>query len=79
MFICLECHQEFNTPKRWTEKHGLDTPPYEEFIGCPYCSGNYTEAYQCSCCGEWITDDYIKIDDDRYCDGCYIKYTIGEE
>lgn len=40
MFRCIECGQTFNTPKTRYEKHGLDTPPYEEWDCCPYCGGD---------------------------------------
>lgn len=40
-YICLECGTEFDKPKRFTETHGLDTPPYETYTGCPVCGGAY--------------------------------------
>jgi DNA-directed RNA polymerase subunit RPC12/RpoP len=79
LFVCLECGAIFEEPVYWEEKHGLDTPPYEQLSGCKVCRGSYTETYQCSGCGEWIVDDYIKINNDRYCQDCYHTYTLGEE
>lgn len=79
MFVCLECHEIFEEPKQWVDRHGLDTPPYEVTYGCPYCGGTYSKAYQCYNCDEWITDDYIKVDDNRYCDECYCEFTLGCE
>ncbi len=38
-YTCLDCRATFDTPKRWVERHGLDGPPYEEWYGCPFCSG----------------------------------------
>ena len=40
---CTECGLKFDTPKIYTETHGLDFPPYEEYSGCPYCGGYYEE------------------------------------
>lgn len=40
-YVCLECEKHFHSPRHYIEKHGLDTPPYEEWYGCPYCSGAY--------------------------------------
>lgn len=80
MFICLDCGKIFEEPIHFTERHGLDSPPYEEYDGCPGCGGAFAETYRCSCCGEWITDDYIKTDDDkRYCSDCYQRFEIGGE
>ena len=42
-YVCLECGKQFSFPKHYIEKHGLDTPPYEEWYGCPYCAGAYRE------------------------------------
>ena len=80
LFICTECYKTFESPTRWEERHGLDTPPYEHFSGCPYCSGAYTEAFQCDCCGDWIGDSYIKTDNGlRYCDNCFRQMEFGDE
>lgn len=46
MFVCTECEQEFETPKKYVETHGLPCPPYEEFYGCPFCGGIYEEAME---------------------------------
>lgn len=80
MFVCLECGSLFSEPKHWSETHGLDTPPYEECSGSPCCSGAYIEAYTCSYCGDYITtENYVKIDCDRYCENCYNIYELGDE
>ena len=80
MFVCIECGRVFEEPVSWEEKHGLDSPPYEELTGCPYCYGAYTEAYRCVCCDEFISDNYIKTEDDkRYCNNCFTHMKLGEE
>ena len=80
LFVCLECNELFSEPAYWEETHGLSSPPYEQWSGCPYCKGDYIEAHQCDCCDDWITDTYIKTDDDkRYCPHCYTKVELGNE
>ena len=79
MFICTDCEYLFEDPKYYVEKHGLDTPPYEEFYGCPHCAGAFVETFKCDLCGDWIIGNYVKIDNDRYCEDCYTKYELGEE
>ncbi len=78
MYICLECIKTFDEPKRFEERHGLDTPPYEVTYGCPYCGGAFQDAIRCDCCGEVITDSYVEIDEGgkRYCDCCFIMRNI---
>lgn len=80
MYICLECGSLFDKPVYYREKHGFDTPPYEEFEACPCCGGAFTETYECDSCGEWITGDYVELNDgSRYCEECYCIKTIGED
>jgi hypothetical protein len=80
MFICYECEHIFDEPKIWTEKHGMDTPPYEHYSGCPFCGGAFTETYKCECCGNWIVGEYAELaDGSRYCEECYCVKNIGED
>jgi hypothetical protein len=83
MFACLECGHIFSEDDvaTWEESRGeyWGTPCYEEVNGCPKCGGSYAKTYECSCCGKYITDDYVKVDDERYCSGCYLVYELGEE
>ena len=53
MFICNDCGCEFEKPDFLTEKHGLDSPPYEKICVCPKCQNtNYKKIAQyCKCCG----------------------------
>ena len=67
MFKCLECGNLFEEGEqaRWVETHGLDTPPYEEWSGCPICKGGYKEIKPCKICGSY-DHDY----DEEYCNAC---------
>ena len=80
MFVCIECGNVFQEPMCWEEKYGLDCGPYEKWSGCPNCGSSYTKAYRCDYCGEWITGDYIKVENDnRYCKNCFRHMELGEE
>jgi hypothetical protein len=77
-FICLDCGYIFENPKWWIELHGLN-PPWEEWSGCPNCSGAYTGAIKCDICGEYITGTYVEVSDGQFiCEGCYTEKEIGE-
>ena len=67
MFKCLECGNLFEEGEeaRWVETHGFDTPPYEEWSGCPICKGGYKEIKPCKICGSYDHDL-----DDEYCNAC---------
>lgn len=80
MYICKDCGALFLNPKTYIEKHNLDTPPYEQWYGCPYCSGDFAETYECNICEDYIRGDYIKLSDGSYiCDNCYTKHNIVED
>lgn len=80
MFVCKNCGALFEEPQYWEERHGLDHGPFETFSGCPRCSEPYVEAYKCDGCGEFITDTYVKTEnDERYCSNCYMVMSLGEE
>lgn len=81
MMICVECERVFDQPKHIMERHGLDTPPYEEYDGCPYCFGtNIHPARQCDVCGKWLTGGYIKtFDRQRICDDCYTMRNVEDD
>lgn len=79
-YICFDCDRIFTEPKRYVETHGLDTPPYEIFYVCPYCGGDYAEAYECDMCGHYINGSYVKLKNGkRICESCYTEYELGEE
>ena len=80
MYICLDCDNIFSAPRQFVETHGFDEPPYEEYLGCPYCGGTYIEAYECDRCGQYIIGDYIELNDGSLiCDNCYESKNILEE
>lgn len=81
MFVCCECGEIFSNYIRWKEDRGecFGFPTYEELCGSPCCGGNFVEAFKCDCCDEWITDDYIKVEDKRYCSECYTPMELGDE
>ena len=80
MYICLDCGRIFEESSHFTDKHGLDSGPYEEYDGCPQCGGAYVEAHRCDCCGEYIVDTYIKLESgERICSECYTTHELGEE
>ena len=71
MYVCLDCEILFNEPKTYVEKHGLDSPPYEEISGCPSCGGAYVEAIFCDGCENPIVSEYIKVKSGaKYCENC---------
>ena len=84
MFVCIECGCIFGEDevRTWKEDRGecFGFPSYEKYSGCPNCGSSYTKAYRCDYCGEWITGDYIKVENDnRYCENCFRHMELGEE
>ena len=69
MYKCTECSHLFEEGEQatWEETHGLDSPPYEKWSGCPVCKGDYEEVHQCEECGSWNTDDELY---DGLCEKC---------
>ena len=79
MFICLDCGCVFDEPKHWIETHGLDSPPYEEWDGCPSCGGAYAETYKCEGCNDWLCGTYAETKNgNKYCENCYEIREVGE-
>ena len=79
MYICLDCGCIFDEPKHWTETHNLDSPPYEEWSGCPSCGGDYAETFRCDECGDWIFGEYVCVKNgNKYCENCYSIEEIGK-
>ena len=69
MYRCTECGNLFEEGEQatWEETHGLDSPPYEKWSGCPVCKGDYEEVHQCKKCGEWKYDDELY---NGWCEKC---------
>lgn len=79
MYFCLDCEELFKESKIWVEKHGLDSPPYEEWDGCPFCGGRYIDAIFCDCCGNPIIGDYVTIvTGDNICENCFTLKNIED-
>ena len=65
MYICLKCKQLFLNPKIWKEPHG------ELFAGSSCCQDDFIEAFRCSDCRLYITDNYIELSDgSKFCLNC---------
>ena len=75
IYRCCECGNLFEEGEQavWEETHGLDSPPYEKFNGCPVCKGDYEEVHQCKGCGDWNSDDELY---DGWCEKC-LRETIN--
>ena len=75
MFRCCECGNLFEEGEQavWEERHGLDSPPYEKWSGCPVCKGSYEEVHQCKECGDWHTENELY---DGWCEKC-LRETIN--
>ena len=74
-FKCLECGHIFEDGEQavWEETHGLDTPPYEKFSGCPICKGDFEKTKKCKICGgEFLEDELSGI---GVCEECIEEYS----
>lgn len=69
-YKCLECGHIFESGEeaRWVERHGLDTPPYEEWYGCPKCKGSFEETKRCKSCKKNCLPE--ELDEDDFCEEC---------
>lgn len=68
-YICRDCGETFDEPKHYTERHGLETGPYEELTCCPFCGGGYEKAVACECCGRLIPESEACIAENPDGDG----------
>ena len=64
IYICRDCGETFDEPKHYTERHGLETGPYEGLTCCPFCGGSYEEAVTCEGCGRLIPESEACVTDD---------------
>ena len=75
MYRCENCGHLFEDGEQavWEERHGLDTPPYEKWDGCPLCHGDYEEVHQCQECDDWHTEAELY---EGWCEKC-LRETIN--
>lgn len=62
MFICLDCHNTFDTPITLSEKMGeyMGVPAWDYYGACPYCHSDQIDTLgKCDICGEEIEDGLI--------------------
>ncbi len=79
-FTCVDCGRVFDLPKKYRESHGLGSPPYETYKGCPDCGGRYVNTVICDCCGTPITGHFVKTKNYLYyCDNCFTTGDIMDE
>lgn len=65
MYYCPHCKTEFRKSKKIIDSHNLDSPPFEKFMCCPYCSNTnikIIESKHCKCCGA-----KLEINESDYC------------
>jgi hypothetical protein len=80
VYICNNCGALFETPVQYTETHGLDSPPYETWNGCPECLGSYAKTFECDVCNEYILGKYILVSNGmKICEECFTTNNIVEE
>ena len=75
-FQCHECDRRFEEPDFVTERHGLESPPYEKMAVCPYCKSYFEMMYQCKICGEWFADEELTS---GVCDDCIYQHDTDYE
>lgn len=80
MYICIDCGALFLEPREYIESHGLDSPPYEAYSGCPVCGGSFAETYECDGCGQYVCGEYIELNDKTViCSNCYEIKNIEDD
>lgn len=71
MYVCTNCGAEFETPKQYREMVPGEPLPFDVWVGCPVCAGDYITRRVCDCCGNVIlTDYYYRVGDGVYCENC---------
>lgn len=75
--ICRECGATVYAfeAERYRESHGLDEPPFEDFMVCPHCNGDLLPARRCEHCGELFDEDLLT---DGLCAECYQEWEVTE-
>lgn len=68
MYKCESCGRTFEEQKHYTESHGFEHPPFEEWDGCPFCGeSGAVEIGSCSCCDKIVDADELYH---GYCETC---------
>ena len=60
MYYCQDCKKNFEFAQIIFERHGLDNPPYERIMRCPFChSESFKEltSTHCKYCGSKLTSN----------------------
>lgn len=78
LYICTDCGTTFDEPKEITEKHGLETPPYEKLLVCPECLGSdYDTAVVCAGCNKEMSSvGCYYLNNKHYCNKCFLTLEI---
>lgn len=73
LYICADCRRQFDEPRRYVERHGLEHGPYETLTCCPFCGGGYEEAVECDECGKVVPESEINYGEHNrvLCEECY--------
>ena len=52
-YVCRNCGTVFDEGQQvtWEESHGLESGPYEQYVGCPVCNGDFVKTTFCKGCG----------------------------
>ena len=77
MFLCDNCGALLENPVSLHEYHDeVEDHRIEEYHGCPYCKSDQVfEAEQCTICGEYVSHDYIELNDGSIvCSNCYTMH-----
>lgn len=75
-YICLSCHQTFEEPYEYEERHGFDHGPFEHWSVSPCCHDGYDEAVECDRCGaahpaSLSMRSNSPFSNERLCPDCY--------
>lgn len=74
MYVCLGCYSTFENPLEYKEDHG------ETFYICPNCEDtDFKETFMCDCCGEYVNGEYVEIDQNKYCENCFLVKDIANK
>lgn len=80
MYVCIDCGRVFETPKQYRELIPGEPLPFDEWLGCPECAGDYVRTRSCIVCGDYIRGRYYRITGthDYICDNCIEEGSIED-